>query len=183
MKRETQAQDADEWRPVVGYEDLYAINRVGEMKSLEREDAQGRKRRERPLKTFKVTGKNGGRCVKVQLCENGVQKTWLVSTLMMETFVGPKPADCTCVVHADGDGFNIALENLSYGTRFDVKAIIRENGNEPRGEDRTRNVLTEEQVRAIRADPTPDHIIAPRYGISKGTVWHLRTRRSWKHVE
>jgi hypothetical protein len=171
-----------QWRSIVGYEDVYEVSTDGDVRSLDRVNNVGCKLKGRPLKVFRCIAKNGGRTAKVQLCDGGIQKTWLVSTLVMETFVGPKPVDCTCVVHADGDGFNVSLDNLSYGTRFDVKAIIRQNGNEPRGEDRTRNVLTEKEVREIRLSPEKDHIIAPRYGVGAGTVWALRSRVSWAHV-
>lgn len=42
--------------------------------------------------------------------------------------------------------------------------------------------LTEVDVLAIRADPRPPSAVAEEYGVSKVTVWNIRTRRTWKEV-
>ncbi len=42
--------------------------------------------------------------------------------------------------------------------------------------------LTEEQVRAIRADTRVQKVIAWGYGISQVTVSHIKTRRLWRQV-
>lgn len=51
------------------------------------------------------------------------------------------------------------------------------------GEAHGRALITEDDVRAIRASDMPARKIAVQYGISHGAVQHIRKRRSWKHVE
>lgn len=43
--------------------------------------------------------------------------------------------------------------------------------------------LTEDQVRAIRADPRKLRDIAPDYGIGKSTVGYIKSRKIWGHIE
>lgn len=42
--------------------------------------------------------------------------------------------------------------------------------------------ITDEDVRVIRASTDPPKAIAERYGISRGSVWLIRTRRTWASV-
>jgi hypothetical protein len=51
-----------------------------------------------------------------------------------------------------------------------------------KGENAGRAKLTDEQVRAIRADPRSLRKIAAAYGISKGPVTAIKAGRSWSHV-
>jgi len=47
---------------------------------------------------------------------------------------------------------------------------------------RNKAKVTEEQVRAIRADTRRHHIIAADYGLKRNAVWKIKHRRSWAHV-
>lgn len=51
------------------------------------------------------------------------------------------------------------------------------------GEAHGRALVTEADVRAIRASDTPKSIAARQYGISESTVYAIRSRRIWKHVK
>jgi hypothetical protein len=51
-----------------------------------------------------------------------------------------------------------------------------------RGEKSPTTTLTEDDVRAIRADPRRHAEIAASYGIAKSTVTGITTRRRWRHV-
>lgn len=42
--------------------------------------------------------------------------------------------------------------------------------------------LTDDDVRAIRADARLLDEIAADYGVSRSLIWRIRTRKSWKHV-
>lgn len=52
-----------------------------------------------------------------------------------------------------------------------------------KGEAHGRALVTEEIVRAIRSSSETARQCAGRYGISVGTVRHIRQRRTWTHVE
>lgn len=50
------------------------------------------------------------------------------------------------------------------------------------GEKHGRALVTENDVREIRASDLPIKKIAEKFGLSSGAVQHIRSRRSWKHV-
>lgn len=52
----------------------------------------------------------------------------------------------------------------------------------PRGEDHGRAILTEEQVKEIRASHLSISKAAEAFGIGQSTVANIRQRKSWKHV-
>jgi hypothetical protein len=42
--------------------------------------------------------------------------------------------------------------------------------------------LTEDEVRAIRASVDPSTVLGERYGVSRITIGHVRTGKTWQHV-
>jgi 5-methylcytosine-specific restriction endonuclease McrA len=55
-------------------------------------------------------------------------------------------------------------------------------GEHPRGERTSRALLTEVQVREIRASKLPRKILAVQYGVQPDTIKAVRQRQSWQHV-
>lgn len=62
-------------------------------------------------------------------------------------------------------------------------AVERQRQHRPMGERNVKARLTEEQVRAIRADlATPRKVMAVRYGVNVATICAVQNRVTWKHV-
>ena len=61
------------------------------------------------------------------------------------------------------------------------KSPIFNYGNHERGGQISRN-LSDDDVRAIRADTRPQTQIADQYGISQSNVSQIKTRATWAHV-
>lgn len=53
----------------------------------------------------------------------------------------------------------------------------------PRGENHVRAMLTEEEVREIRASRESDRALAAWYGVGKTAIWNARNFVTWKHVK
>jgi hypothetical protein len=86
----------------------------------------------------------------------------------------------------------VASEVYGHAQTEETRQILREamrmrhqNGLMPvaRGVDAGKSALTEDDVRAIRADSRPQRSIAASYGISQPAVWQIKKRRTWTHVE
>lgn len=68
----------------------------------------------------------------------------------------------------------------------------RAKGRQDKGEDITSSILTEAQVREIRANPpasqrgkrggTEIDAYAKRYGVAKATIAAVIARRTWRHI-
>ena len=111
----------EQWKPVVGYEGLYEVSSLGNVKSLAREVVGYRgstyMTKERILKPGLQ------RYPLVTLSKDSTQKSHRVHTLVAEAFLGPKPAGRDYTVdHINRDKKDNRVENLRWATRFEQAA-------------------------------------------------------------
>ena len=99
------------WKPIVGYEDAYAVSNYGRVKNLARIDNMGKFKRERILRQPKTP--NG--YLHVHLSKDGKAKWCLVHRLVAEAFCD-KPDGCDVVNHIDNDKHNNRSDNLEWTT-------------------------------------------------------------------
>ena len=95
----------EEWRPVVGYEGLYEVSNMGNVKSL-------KYGKERILKA----GKNSADYLQVHLCKDGKAKMYTVHKLVATAFC-ENPEGYTVVNHIDEDKTNNNADNLEWCSR------------------------------------------------------------------
>jgi hypothetical protein len=87
-----------------------------------------------------------------------------------------------CVCHKCDNPRCINPEHLFLGTRAENSADRDRKGRQARGERNGPAKLTEEQVRAIRADERGCRKLAKAYGVHMGTILSIRAKRTWRHV-
>ncbi|SLH06239.1 NUMOD4 motif-containing HNH endonuclease [Mycobacteroides abscessus] len=109
----------EQWRPVVGWENLYEVSDQGRVRSLDRMVPVGRHGKP----TFRA-----GRVLKpspgateyprVTLIDaaSGLKRFANIHSLVLEAFIGPRPDGMECC-HNDGDRSNARLSNLRWDTR------------------------------------------------------------------
>lgn len=119
------------WKDIPNYEGFYQASNLGRIKSLERIDAIGRKRKERILKPRLGCG-----YYRVVLYKNSIVKAYLVHRLVWIAFNGQIPENMQ-VNHLDERPINNALSNLNlmtpkencnWGTGIERQAKKRING-------------------------------------------------------
>ena len=108
------------WKPVKGYEGLYEVSNLGNVRSLDREveksNGQVCKYRGKEIaKTPQVGG-----YLRTRLSIKGKSSTPLIHRLVLEAFVGECPEGME-TRHLDGDPTNNQLSNLSWGTSQENK--------------------------------------------------------------
>ena len=169
------------WLPVVGYEGLYEVSDQGRVRSLDRRVENGTR-----LQFWKgrlLFTNIWGSYLKVVLCRNGRMKNFHIHVLVAEAFHGLRPEGLV-VNHIDENKLNNNAANLEWVT-------YKQNLNHskaaylaalPRGSRHGRSKLNESQVRAIRLDNRSNVAVAKEYGVTDGTVSHIRTRTTWKHI-
>lgn len=86
------------WRPVVGYEEMYEISNLGNLRRV----------------NIPPRGLNNG-YHSFNLSKNGEVKTFRLHTLVTAAFLGERPKGLV-VDHIDGDKLNNRAENLRYVT-------------------------------------------------------------------
>ncbi|ORC02701.1 hypothetical protein B1T48_16980 [Mycobacterium persicum] len=106
----------EQWRPVVGYEGLYEVSDVGRVRSLARTVLHPHSGRYTLCGRILSPHPDGCGYLKVRLHRDGQGRTRKVHQLVLEAFVGPRPAGLECC-HADDDKTNNRLSNLRYDTR------------------------------------------------------------------
>lgn len=123
----------EQWRPITGYEGWYEVSNLGQVRRLERKVTctRGITRtiRGRILKQGLSTRSGKPRPL-VTLVKNGKAKTHYVHWLVLEAFIGPRPAGHEGC-HRDDDSLNNTASNLYWGTRSDNLYDMVRNGLHP----------------------------------------------------
>lgn len=97
---------------------------------------------------------------------------------------GPAPGDNYDAAHECGHGWCANGNHLFWKTRVDNMLDKKRHGTWLEGETAHQAILTEEQVREIRAlvATMQQKEIAKLYGVHKNTIWHIVHGNTWKHV-
>lgn len=121
-------------------------------------------------------------------------RTHSAHRFVYERSYGPIPAGMFVCHHCDNPPC-VNPAHLFVGTAADNTADMMRKGryrqgsreNVVRGEDVARSVLTERDVRAMRAiraeRGSPYYVIAQQFGVATRTAWLAVTGRTWAHVE
>ena len=119
------------WKPVVGYEKLYAVSNFGRVRHVAF------------TRMKKLTPDKDG-YMQVRLSKNNHAKTHRVHRLVLTAFVG---ASMDEAMHLDHNKTNNCLSNLAWGTRAENEAQKDSAGRRTRW-----TKLTSEQVEAIHKE-------------------------------
>lgn len=169
--------EAEEWRPVVGYEGLYEVSDHGRVRSMDRvvryTNGQARRRKGKVLAAHPVN-KYGHLLVKL-----GTKRRALVHVLVAEAFIGSRP-DGMEVRHLNGDPSCNCVSNLRYGTRSE-----NQRDHYAYGGKHAWGKLNADDVREIRRRLSAGENQAPiakDFGVSVGRVSDIKRRRSFDYI-
>lgn len=176
--------DQEIWKDVVGYEGYYQVSDMGRVRSLPRivksRNRWGEVSLRWPGKLLTLLSIRGG-YKKVLLSKDGKVANKVVSSLVMEAFIGPRPKGLF-VLHGDGDPENNRVSNLRYGTQKENMMDSILHGTRPKGVLCTGAKLTPAQVSEIRTSQETNAALARRFGVDTSTVRLARTGRNWRHL-
>mgnify|MGYP006447086611 CR=1 FL=1 len=152
----------EQWKWVPGYEGRYEVSDLGRVRSY----AKGEPRVLRPgcMNRF-------GHC-SVAL---GRRNSRTVHSLVLETFVGPRPPGCD-VRHVNGNGSDNRLVNLAYSSRSENNRDIATH---------SRRKLTVEQVyelRLLRKNGWTLARLSARFEICLSNAGYVASGRYYGHV-
>ena len=118
----------------------------------------------------------------VTLYRNNTKRGYLVSRVVCASFHGPPPTDSHHAAHTDGDKLNNRPGNLRWATQEENEADKIGHGTRLRGEAMVISKLTDDQVRAIRADTRRQHTIALDFGVTQSLISMVKSKKVWAHV-
>lgn len=158
------------WLPVRGFGDRYFISNLGRVKRA----ADG--------SLVSVWRLSGYPAVTLRFMKEA--KNRMIHSLVMESFVGPRP-DGLGVAHLDGNKDNHRLSNLSYVTQKENISHKKAHGTLVRGEKQHNSKLTEADVISIRSRVAAGEkirAISREYGTTYFCIWAVVKRLSWGHI-
>lgn len=170
------------WKDIIGYEGLYQVSNLGNIKSL----GNGGTHKTERILSQKIT-RFGYKTV--ILHKNGVRKDCRVHRLVAYAFL-PNDDDTLVVNHKDGDKCNNRVENLEWCTQSDNVIHAYENNlhNSPSGEKHWNCKLTEAEVNQIRKEYIKYDYefgsggLSKKYGVSSRAIRDIVNGRRRKGV-
>ena len=176
---------SETFRPVVGYEGVYEVSNMGNVRSVDRviTDALGRRRRLKGKDLIAVVN-HGNRYLRVALLSPGrPQVIRYIHTLVAEAFIGPRPEGAE-VAHRDGSRTNNRADNLRYATVAENQADRIAHRTSNRGGRHGMAKLTCDAVVEIRrrlANGETQQSVANAFGMSAGMIGRIHRWEAWQH--
>lgn len=169
----------EEWRPVVGFEGFYEVSNRGNVRSLcnYRPAFNGRL-----MKLWK--GNKNYRYVTFRMRpEDTKRKTFAVHRLVLDAFVGPRPAGKEAA-HWNGDPTDNRVENLRWASSKENHADRIRHGRTTKGEDNHCAKLDRGCVKTIRKlrGLVSGYELARLACVTPSTITDIWEHKIWKHV-
>jgi len=163
----------ENWRPISGFPN-YMISSEGEVWSNVRKKV---------LRPFFDDRQRYGRYARVVLCKDGYTHKRSVHRLVAYEFIGEPPHEGLVVAHKNGDPEDNRPENLYW-------ASVQENVDDRSIHGRTFQGGRHHLAQLVKADiprirerieeGESNKSIAQDYGVTPGTIWHIRRGITWK---
>jgi len=167
------------WLPVPGYEGSYEVSDYGRVRSVDRIDASGNRRRGRAMsQSFTHNG-----YPKVTLTKFGKERVRKVHHLVLEAFCGVCPEGMEAC-HGNGTAADCRLNNLRWDTKLANAADKRTHGTMYCGERHHSAKLTRVEVAEVfemRAAGKKLREIAAALNVSTSLVSAILLGQKWKH--
>lgn len=154
------------WKPVKGYEGIYEISNLGNVRNLTTD-------------TFKKSSKRIDGYYVVTLYKEGKQNTFLLHRLVGIAFIANKE-NKPQINHIDNNKANNNVSNLEWVTNSENQKHSYKNGKKPT----INNKLNEQQVINIfqeyKKGKTSYKRLSIKYKVGKTTIENIIKRHNWK---
>lgn len=171
------------WKDIIGYEGMYQVSNVGNVRSLDRliKHYKGGFSLLKGFDSKKTPDKDG--YLRSCLTRNGIKKTLKNHRLVALAFI-PNPENKPQVNHINGIKTDNRLENLEWATskenvnhsyKIGLKTIIK-------GEKHNQSRITEKDVLEIRASNLSNRQLELIYNIKANYIASIKRRCAWKHI-
>jgi len=173
----------EKWADVAGFEGVYQISDLGNIRSLPRIIDYGTHKQTHKGRILKPQPNSKG-YLRIVLTWDGKREVKFIHRLVAEAFV-PNPENKPQVNHKDGNKLNNHAANLEWVNNSENQKHGRRSGliTTLHGEQKPGHKLTESDVRFILISDLSSKLLAKRFGVSTQTIYDIRKRKKWKHVQ
>lgn len=184
-----QLSEQEVWRPVFGYEGLYEVSSLGNIRSVDRERDHGFGNATRTLKGRPIKGWINSKGYKiVALSLDGVVANRSIHSMVCDAF-HPTSRNRECTNHLDGNKLNNRPDNIEPSTYSKNNAHAYRTGLKPPvvnagekcGTAKLNNAIVL-QIRQAAALGESGLSIANRFGIHHSTACRVAKGKTWKHL-
>lgn len=166
------------WIDVIGYEGLYLVSSIGEVKSLPKKRGSFIMKNEKILS--QKTTKHG--YLGVMLSKNDVRKTFASHRLVAINFI-PNPNKKPCVNHINGIKNDNRVENLEWVDYYEnMKHAVNTGLLSVRGENNSACKITKEAALDIFTSNSTVKQLAEKYNVSTNLISKIRGKKVWLSV-
>ncbi len=174
-------------RDLPGHEGRYKVSKCGKVFKFYREIRTNKKRGWHEVIPFPGSGNGpayyGYYQVYLGKPDGTKGHAIAVHRLVAMAWIPPGREDQIEVNHKDNNSLNNHVDNLEWVTPTENAMHYHyEMNGRPRGVKNPTVVLTEDQVREIRAAEGTHKEIGARYGVKAPAIWKIKRRRTWAHL-
>lgn len=167
------------WQPVFGFEGLYEVSSLGNIRSLPRVNP----RNKRVMGGTFVKPLLGSRgYLVVNLTSGPIRKQVFLHKLILEAFVGKRPNDYDAC-HNNGIKNDCRLSNLRWDTRSANHKDKKKHGTWQVGEKANNVKLTEKIVLEIREKKLSVLQVVNIYKTSKSNAKRIINHKTWTYLD
>ena len=167
----------EQWRPVIGWAG-YEVSDHGRVRSWKKCRRSPGDVLPRRLRTWNIP--RGYEVVTLK--ERGRRSNEYVHTLVMASFVGPRP-EGNQVCHWNGNESDNRVGNLRYDTPSNNQADCRRHGTHIEGEKHYAAKLTNDAAQRLKDHPGTHTEAAMAFGVLYHLAYCIRTGRTWRHLK
>lgn len=166
---------SESWKTIQGFEGLYEVSSLGNVRSLNYNGQRG------VVRNLTPTVNQGYLTVSLQVAGKSVK--YSVHVLVCATFNGPKPFPKAVARHLDGSSTNNEPGNLCWGTQAENLMDRVTHGTHMSGAKHPASKLTEDEVLEIISSPHRPRDLAKQYGVTASTISYIKLGRRWAHLK
>lgn len=180
-------QEQEIWKSLNGLVENgenYEISNFGTLRSIERIDSRGCKRKSRIIKNF--AERNGYRLV--GLSSNNITKTYSVHRLVALAYM-PNENIKLEVNHKDGNKSNNCVDNLEWSTRsenvqhaYNNKLINKKDVGENNHLSKLNNESVIEIRKLYKTKQYTQTKLGEMFGVSQDAISRIVNFQTWKHI-
>jgi len=170
----------EEWRSVIGYEEIYEVSDLGRIKSLSRYRGNGKSGYVIPDRIRRQSLDSDGYLL-VSLYIKGVSQKLKAHRITAQAFI-PNPENKPEVNHKKGIKTDNRVSELEWNTEPENKKHALENGLMVSGEKHPNSKLTEIQVLEIRASKLSHVELSLLYNTNRTNIIKIVNRQRWRFI-